>query len=161
MKKFFKITMWSVVALTVVMAVLFAIQKEWALMMYNAALAMTYVALINATKSSDFFHALLELNKASYAGVQKERDELQAKVWELEGYYKDLKDAEKREAIFHKTIEDQRKENYSMSETIGALQAQLTSTQSYCTTLKMKLSRKPRPKNVTPVKPMHDDAAHS
>lgn len=65
---------------------------------------------------------------------------------EIEMYQRDLEEAEAREALFHKTIEDQRKENYSMSETIGALQAQLNSAQSHITTLKMKLSRKPRPK---------------
>ena len=59
---------------------------------------------------------------------------------------KDLKEAEKREAIFHKTIEDMRKENYSMSETIGALTAQLEALTSQNTTLKMKLSRKPHKK---------------
>lgn len=70
---------------------------------------------------------------------------------EIEMYKRDIKEAEAREAIFHKTIEDQRKENYSLSETIGALQAQLASTLAYNTTLKAKLSRKPRPKTNQPL----------
>lgn len=80
---------------------------------------------------------------------------------EIRNYKREAEEANKREAIFHKTIEDQRKENYSLSETIGALQAQLTSSQAYVTTLKMKLSRKPRPKNVLPVKPVSDDSNNS
>ena len=65
---------------------------------------------------------------------------------QIRNYKRDAEEAKKREDLFHKTIEAQRKENYSMSETIGALQAQLNSAQSHITTLKMKLSRKPRPK---------------
>ncbi len=69
---------------------------------------------------------------------------------------KDLAEAKKREAIAHKTIESQRQEVYDLQSTVTALEAQLESAQSQITTLKAKLSRKPRksfpPQNVTPVK---------
>lgn len=68
----------------------------------------------------------------------------------------DLAEAKKREEIAHKTIEDQRQEVYDLQSTVSALEAQLESAQSQITTLKAKLSRKPRksfpPQNVTPVK---------
>lgn len=68
----------------------------------------------------------------------------------------DLAEAKKREEIAHKTIESQRQEVYDLQSTVTALEAQLASAQSQITTLKAKLSRKPRkpfpPQNVTPVK---------
>lgn len=68
----------------------------------------------------------------------------------------DLAEAKKREEIAHKTIESQRQEVYDLQSTVTALEAQLEAAQSQITTLKAKLSRKPRkpfpPQNVTPVK---------
>jgi predicted RNase H-like nuclease (RuvC/YqgF family) len=68
----------------------------------------------------------------------------------------DLAEAKKREEIAHKTIESQRKEVCDLQSTVTALEAQLEAAQSQITTLKAKLSRKPRkpfpPQNVTPVK---------
>jgi chromosome segregation ATPase len=68
----------------------------------------------------------------------------------------DLAEAKKREEIAHKTIESQRQEVCDLQSTVTALEAQLESAQSQITTLKAKLSRKPRkpfpPQNVTPVK---------
>lgn len=68
----------------------------------------------------------------------------------------DLAEAKKREEIAHKTIESQRQEVCDLQSTVTALEAQLESSQSQITTLKAKLSRKPRksfpPQNVTPVK---------
>lgn len=68
----------------------------------------------------------------------------------------DLAEAKKREAIALKTIESQRQEVCDLQSTVTALEAQLESAQSQITTLKAKLSRKPRksfpPQNVTPVK---------
>jgi chromosome segregation ATPase len=69
---------------------------------------------------------------------------------------KDLAEAKKREDIAHKTIESQRQEVCDLQSTVTALEAQLEAAQSQITTLKAKLSRKPRkpfpPQNVTPVK---------
>lgn len=71
-------------------------------------------------------------------------------------YNIDLAEAKKREEIAHKTIESQRQEVYDLQSTVTALEAQLESAKSQITTLKAKLSRKPRksfpPQNVTPVK---------
>lgn len=68
----------------------------------------------------------------------------------------DLAEAKKREAIAHKTIESQRQEVCDLQSTVTALEAQLEAAQSQITTLKAKLSRKPRkpflPQNATPVK---------
>lgn len=68
----------------------------------------------------------------------------------------DLAEAKKREEIAHKTIESQRQEVYDLQSTVTALEAQLEAAQSQITTLKAKLSRKPRkpfsPQNVTPAK---------
>lgn len=68
----------------------------------------------------------------------------------------DLAEAKKREVVAHKTIESQRQEVYDLQSTVTALEAQLESAQSQITTLKAKLSRKPRkpfpPQSVTPVK---------
>lgn len=68
----------------------------------------------------------------------------------------DLAEAKKREDIAHKTIESQRQEVYDLQSTVTALEAQLEAAQSQITTLKAKLSRKPRkpfpPQNVTPAK---------
>lgn len=69
---------------------------------------------------------------------------------------KDLAEAKKREDIARKTIESQRKEVCDLQSTVTALEAQLEAAQSQITTLKAKLSRKPRKpfptQNVTPVK---------
>lgn len=71
-------------------------------------------------------------------------------------YNIDLAEAKKREEIAHKTIESQCQEVYDLQSTVTALEAQLESAQSQITTLKAKLSRKPRkpfpPQSVTPVK---------
>jgi chromosome segregation ATPase len=68
----------------------------------------------------------------------------------------DLAEAKKREEIARKTIESQRQEVCDLQSTVTALEAQLEAAQSQITTLKAKLSRKPRkpfpPQNVTPVK---------
>lgn len=68
----------------------------------------------------------------------------------------DLAEAKKREEIARKTIESQRQEVCDLQSTVTALEAQLEAAQSQITTLKAKLSRKPRKPfpshNVTPVK---------
>lgn len=93
-------------------------------------------------------------------GLEKEKTELIGMLADADKnnyrYNIDLAEAKKREEIAHKTIESQRQEVYDLQSTVTALEAQLEAAQSQITTLKAKLSRKPRkpfpPQNVTPVK---------
>lgn len=92
--------------------------------------------------------------------LEKEKSELIGMLADADKnnyrYNIDLAEAKKREEIAHKTIESQRQEVCDLQSTVTALEAQLEATQSQITTLKAKLSRKPRkpfsPQNVTPVK---------
>ena len=92
--------------------------------------------------------------------LEKEKVKLTEKLAVADGnnycYNIDLAEAKKREEIAHKTLESQRQEVYDLQSTVTALEAQLEAAQSQITTLKAKLSRKPRkpfpPQNVTPFK---------
>lgn len=79
--------------------------------------------------------------------LEKEKTELIGKLADADRenhcLRKDLAEAKKREAIAHKTIEDQRKENYDLAQTITALENQLAALDAHNKTLRYKLSRKP------------------
>ena len=60
---------------------------------------------------------------------------------------KDLAEAKKREEIAHKTIEDQRQENYDLMINVTALENQMAALDAQNKTLAYKLSRKPNKEN--------------
>lgn len=62
---------------------------------------------------------------------------------------KDLAEAKKREEIAHKTIEDQRQENYDLMINVTALENQMAALDAQNKILAYKLSRKPNRENPT------------
>lgn len=104
------------------------------------------VQVVDLTTKNDS----LEKEKTELIGMLADADKSNYR------YNIDLAEAKKREEIAHKAIESQRQEVYDLQSTVTALEAQLEAAQSQITTLKAKLSRKPRKpfslQNVTPVK---------
>lgn len=167
MKKLNKILTYIASAMIVAAIVIALLRGDWLNALLLSALLMAEWIIYKQTELIGTLH-----EKASELGVQvvdltTKNDSLEKEKTSLiriladadkdnYRYNIDLAEAKKREDIAHKTIESQCQEVCDLQSTVTALEAQLESAQSQITTLKAKLSRKPRkpfpPQNVTPVK---------
>ena len=167
MKKLNKILTYAASVMMVIAIVVCLMRGEWLdALLYSALLMAEWIIFVQSKQIKELFEIIEEQDVlvmdsiTKIGSLEKEKTELIGMLADADKnnyrYNIDLAEAKKREAIAHKTIESQRQEVYDLQSTVTALEAQLEAAQSQITTLKAKLSRKPRkpfpPQNVTPVK---------
>lgn len=109
-------------------------------------LCEVYGKLSKELEKEEFVAMLTDANSANDRLIA-ERDRLVEDIAKVDRdnaqLRKDLAEAKKREEIAHKTIEDQRTENYDLALNVAALENQLAALDAQNKTLRYKLSRKP------------------